>query len=298
MPLVAPAGAFGRRPERLMIFGPSTGGKTHDVLAILDLLRQFGTDFKCFYLDSDEAVPANIDHYPELEEQAEDLIDWTYATRFADAEKWARDLLEKKKPRPQDIIVVDRTTTFWDDAPRHYVKSRLKLDLEEMEREYRLSKEGGKDGNALLPYYSGGINPMWAAFRNRLFECKCHVIFVCTEKDLITKEGRMKDDGTTIRTFQKAGCKPDTQKKDHTFFHSIYFITQPHNDADKYITTTIRERKKRPKYTRHDITGASFGHFWLMGICGWTISANGVAHPVNDEGEEVEEEEEETEDEE
>lgn len=254
------------RKELIMIFGESGTGKTHGLLSIANEIFLSGSPAHFYGIDTDWAMELNLDNFPDL--AASGRMHIYPAPTYGEVDAATDQILKQIKKDREDWIFVDRASDVWIDAPAHYVKSRIGKDLDDLEKAYRASgkegKAGFKQGSALLEYYASGISPMYRAWEQSIiYRSGAHVVFVCTETQVVTGTGRMDDSNATQREFGK--LKPGGNKETPFKFHSRLHFMQKHDR--KWTCTTKRERGARDWWNAKPVS--NFGQQYLLNVAKW-----------------------------
>ena len=251
--------------EWILIYGASGSAKTHSALSCFQLINSSNSPAHFFAIDTDFAVEMNLENFPELMNSGKMHIET--CADFGEIQKATDKILKQVRPDRGDWILVDKISDAWALAPEFYVRSRLGIELDDLEKRYRASGKSGKDfqgGNALLEYYAGGITPMYRTWEQQiLYRSKCHIFCTSGETAVISGTGRMDDSATMKNEFGKLkpNCNKETPFKFHTRLNSI----QPYEN--QWVINTKRERRARKYLKRERIN--DFGLQYLVEVAGW-----------------------------
>jgi len=270
MPIQSPTATT----EKIMLFGQYGSGKTHDMAEIIKFLAQMGSDanFKVVDTDGERWIRTVEDDPTLLELWGNGRIRIWQPYTFGEMIDAAKEIVNSR-PRKQDWVVVDRVSVCWDRAADWYCRTRLGKTQEELEAEYRESKNFSSKGEtALLKYYGTGINPMYVnSFEDPLvYMTRCNVMFMANESKLNEPGGNTsapKDSQQLVNQFKEVGFKPKCKSDTPSKFHTIIYKQQRYKG--RWFATTARETGKRGQFDGEEISNFAVQYF--LEKSGWVV---------------------------
>ena len=252
----------GRVPERILLYGPQSAGKTK---AIADMLSAtLGPGQTAYVVDTDNSWSRFVEsgNYPKLEvraewERGEWVEDWcTEGGRvvlmhvagweeFRYAAGYAWD-----NARRGDWVVIDSITHPWAEVASWYIEKVHGTELPDFMIQARMKqveqKKAADSGASEMLVEWNFINKEWSrAFLTPFVNARCHVAVTAEAKQLRTDDRGDKKDIKDL--YAHVGFKPDSQRRVGANAQTALWLEQGRtgNITSWYVTTAKDRERER-----------------------------------------------------
>lgn len=264
MPLHHPDGLR----ERILSFGPSGTGKTHDIFEVAKFAQSTGSAAKFYYVDTDDTVErmraTEFKGLANIVDQR--CFDWEDITGVG-GRRGTQGFIEQSlaKATRDDWLVVDLLDPTWQFCQDFFTDQVFSKDLAEFFVQARAAQaaspnKGGKDGGAFEGWKDWPvINGMYKSFCQLFLKWPGHVYATATAGAV----NRQTDGADIIDIFGQLGFKPNGQKGTAHFFHTVILKKKV---GEQYKIQTAKDRG-RPDQLGTQVT--NFAMNYLVAVGGW-----------------------------
>lgn len=279
-----------RARERLLIYGGEKVGKSSCWLDIARLAAMTRSPAKFYVLDTDFAVEASLEAFPEIE----DRVIYRTPDTWADIKRDSHELLGLVKP--DDFLVIDLIDVAWSAVQEWWVDevndstlddyfAMVRRLQEASRREFESWEESGGKGKRPrkgTDYDFGGIpTGAWTYITKGYLawelpltkRAPCHVIAVAGETSL-TSAGRKTEVDDDDSIYTRVGFKPTGQKRMGHRFHTIVRVKRLKKGAGTTPNVTViedRRRREKGAVTLSEGKMEGFAKKVLMDKWGWRL---------------------------
>lgn len=230
--------------ERIGVYGPPDGGKTHMFFTIAKWHHDMGSDARFYGINTDTSWDVLYCN-PEFENLPN--IEWTEVNYFQDYIDAAKKY--RKQLQPNDWLSVDLMDMAWkavqDEYARNLTKGKTGKKLEDIGDLW--DQAGSTDDYPIKGWDWGMPNARYRTLANNyLLAGPGHRFLIYGEKKMMkeSSSGKTKESEEMDDVFGAVGYKPDGQKDDPWRYHTFLRVEGVHgkDGSRSHKVTTAKER--------------------------------------------------------